>query len=59
MRRNECYGIKKQSEKIGIRRTGQFAELNRMFRTGLAEKVSKDLKRVRILAKWLSGVRAF
>lgn len=52
MRGDECYGIKKQGEEMGSRRIGQFAELNRMIRIGLTEKV-------RILAKWLSGARAF
>lgn len=49
MGRDECYGEKKQGEEIGNRRTGLFAESNRVFRGGLTEKVSKGLKRVRIV----------
>lgn len=34
-------------------------ELNRTFRVGLTEKVSKDLKTVRILPKRIGSARAF
>lgn len=37
----------------------EFAELNRMFRAGLTEKVSKDLKKMRILTQGILGTRAF
>ena len=42
MRRNERYGIKKQGEGIESRKIRQVAELNKMFRINLTEKVSKD-----------------